>query len=228
MFELARAMGSEAEDDPSLLHPLFSRLPPLVADTPASDAPTPSKEGADELGARYEDERNPYDPIPISRIFHIADDLLARYPWDGPVIRGREIMGPGSVVNTYVNEHLVPEGRWDLREAECMTDMEVILPGGTMPDQAEEEGPPRKRATRRTRPMRRRQQKQVALALGVVVVGVGIAVYGWRAGGSKAGWGGWWAAVVRSWMGRQNWERGQGVLGRMEDMLLRRARGILG
>ena len=225
MFELARAMGPEAEEDPSLLHPLFSRLPPLVADTP-EDAPSATdREPTGGQGGRYDDEQNPYDPIPISRIFHITDDLLARYPWDGPVIRGKDIMGPGSVVNTYENEHLVGEGRWSLIEGEGMTNKEVILPGATIPDEPEEEEPPKRAAKRR--PLKRRQQRQVAFALGVVVVGVGIAVYGWRAGGNKAGWAGWWAAIVRSWAGRRAWDRGLGVLGGVEDVLSRRVRGIM-
>jgi len=230
MFGLARTMGPEAEDDPSLLHPLFSRLPPLVADTPGDeDALGPGSadlgQNAGQQGGTYDDERNPYDPIPISRIFQITDDLLARHPWDGPIIRGKEIMGPGSVVYTYENEHLVKEDKWDLQVAERMANKEVILPGATMPDEQEEEEPPKR--TPRRRPLKRRQQKQVAVALGVVVVGVGIALYGWRAGGSKAGWTGWWAAVMRSWVGRRTWERGQGVLGRVEDMLMRRVRGIM-
>lgn len=212
MFRLAKELGSEAADDPSLLHPLFSRLPPLYPDTPDHPGPPPSVK----VETNREDEENPYDPIPLSKIFGIADDLLARYPWDGPVIRGREVLGPASVALTFDREfHLgsvdVAEEAWTLRHAEKMAEGEMVLPGACEPDEEEEEEPaPVKKPIRRRKP--KRDRRGTVLAIGVVVVGIGIAMYGVRAGGVKADWAGWWAIVLRSWVDKRGWgEYGQNL-----------------
>jgi hypothetical protein len=103
MLQLAKKLGSEAMDDPSLLHPLFARLPPLFPDTPSESTPV-AKEINVSADAIKEDDANPYEPIPLSRIFELADELMTRFPWDSEDIRGREIMGTGSVVSSYAGK----------------------------------------------------------------------------------------------------------------------------
>ena len=197
MIKLAKKLGAEAMEDPSLLHPLFARLPPLYPDTPDSPLPnsntkTPHDQGRDLDGEYYDDDTNPYEAIPLSRVFAITDDLLARYPWNGPLIRGDEVMGPHSVMQTYDKE-ADPDCR--LGQAERLIDDQVILPGATEPDEDDEEVPP-------TIPIRRarlpRNKFGTAMAVGVMVVGIGIAMYGLKAN-SKSGWRGWWTVVARSW-----------------------------
>ena len=194
MFTLAKTLGSEAREDPSLLHPLFARLPPLYPDTP--DLPDPPTDAVKEKLDPSDDEPNPYDPIPLSRIFRMTDDLLARYPLDGPLIRGGEIMGPHSVVCTYDAE---PTESLPLCDAQKLVESEVILPGATEPD--EEPAPPPIKHFRRPR-----SKIGTVMAVGVVVLGVGIAMYGLRAD-SRSGWRGWWAAVVGSWVRSRRWVR---------------------
>lgn len=198
------AAHPEAHDDPSLLHPLFARLPPLYTDTPDQPTPpppappgsrptrsrkprggsrsasrsrsrsrrrneklTPSEEkpagDLDEKAAIKEqldrsttlapetpdeksyllggpilaelepraeaiitdtltwtdgellesvevdvdtppardEEANPFSPLILSEVFQLADSLMAKYPFDGPEVRGLEVLGPGSVVRTF-------------------------------------------------------------------------------------------------------------------------------
>lgn len=204
MFRLAKELGSEAAEDPSLLHPLFSRLPPLFADTPDQ----PHTPATTHRPSRRDEDMNPYEPIPISKVFSIADDFLARYPWDGPVIRGREVFGPASAILTYELEFSIgatpnEESPWTLREAETLASGKVVLPGGCEPD--DEEPEPVRKPVKRRRRIRRFNTGSV-LAVGVVMVGIGIAVYGVRAGGAKAGWAGWWGVVIRSWVVKGGWE----------------------
>lgn len=200
MFRLAKLKGEDAEDDPSLLHPLFARLPPLFADTP--DQPE-YQVSAEKGGSDSYDDPNPYDPIPISHVFSIADELMARFPWDGSVMRGNEVLGPGSTIRTYANEDLVQQGEWSLKAAEAMVDVDVMMPGGTEPDEEEEEAEPLKKVQK----IRRRSNKGgLTIAVGIAVVGVSIALYGFKAGGSRAGWVGWWATVIKSWAGKSSWE----------------------
>lgn len=54
--------------------------------------------------SREDDDPNPFAPIPLSHVFALADSLMDKYPWDGPVVRGGEVLGPGSVVQTFVWE----------------------------------------------------------------------------------------------------------------------------
>lgn len=199
------AAHPEAHDDPSLLHPLFARLPPLYPDTPDQPTPpplappgsrptrstkrrggsrsvsrsrsrsrrrkeklTPSEEqpSAGELDEKAaikeqldrsttlapdtpdeksslldgpilaelepraeaivtdtltwtdgelletmevdvdtpparEEEANPFSPLILSEVFQLADELMEKYPFDGPEVKGLEVLGPGSVVRTF-------------------------------------------------------------------------------------------------------------------------------
>lgn len=202
MLKLVREMGQEAMDDPSILHPLFARLPPLVADDPDTQTL-----GAMELGEKGivggndMDEPNPYEPIALSTIFRIADDLLARYPWDGPIIKGKEILGDASSVMTYPREL---ESDWTLKLAETLVNGEVIKPGADMLDEEEEEDPLpiRKARSRKLRVRIPRNKAGTLLAVGVVLFGVGIAVYGARSGGPRSNWARWWSVVLRDWVSR--------------------------
>lgn len=219
MFRLAKQKGGDAEDDPSLLHPLFARLPPLFADTPHQPSAPVSEE---RVGSDNFDEPNPYDPIPISRIFNITDELMARFPWDGPIMRGKEVLGPGSAIRTYENELTMGNGEWSLKAAEAMVDVDVMMSGGTEPDEESEEEDeilPSKKVGRPA--IRRGKGSGMTLAVGIAVVGIGIALYGFKAGGSGAGWSAWWAMVVRSWAGKhgleetaRSWRKVLGNLGR--------------
>lgn len=157
MLKLARDLGPEVTHDPSLLHPLFARLPPLYPDTPDSPSPPPDFT-AGEPAPR--DEPNPYTPINLSTVFALADGLLVKYPWDGQRIRGQEVFGPGSVVSTFDKEPRarprgdnkepvtsekdewdekqgLDEDAWTLSDAEAAIDNDVILPGGDAMDDDE-------------------------------------------------------------------------------------------
>ncbi|ORX39039.1 hypothetical protein BD324DRAFT_618319 [Kockovaella imperatae] len=185
MFALAEKLGAEGLEDPSLLHPLFARLPPLYPDTLEHPNP-PVKGEAEKAGLdMLHEEANPYDPIPLSRIFDMTDDLLARYPWDGPKIRGHEIMGPQSVVRTYAIEGT---DELDLSVAQTWVESQVVLPGATEPDEEQPLLPPRRRS-----PL----GLGTALAAGVLVLGIGIAVY--SASGERSGWRRWWMGTLVSW-----------------------------
>ncbi|WVQ81438.1 hypothetical protein IAT38_003562 [Cryptococcus sp. DSM 104549] len=226
MLKIAKSLGPEYEQDPSLLHPLFTRLPPLYPDTPAAPSPPPPSPSPipSSRTSREQDEANPYDPLPLSRVFALADELMERFPWDGEAVRGRRIMGEGSVVRTYNREY---KEDWTAEDALEMVDVDVVLPGAGMPppsDDEDEDGsadlpPPSKR--RRPLPLRLpRNRLGTALALGVLLVGVGIAVYGVKAGAGAGsvggtGWKRWWGAVVRGWVGRE----GRKVWGGLRDVL---------
>jgi hypothetical protein len=211
MMRLVKEMGQEAMDDPSILHPLFARLPPLVADDP--DSTSVSSGGDKKLHAEQgngHDDPNPYEPILLSTIFRITDDLLARYPYDGPLIRGEEILGGASSVNTFSRE---VDDDWTLRLAESQINGEVIKPGADMLDEEEEEEPPK---PIRKPPIRVPRNKiGTMVAISVVLVGMGIAVYGARSGGPRSNWARWWSVVVRDWMSRSYTGVGsvRGVLG---------------
>ena len=197
MLQLARKLGPEARDDPTLLHPLFSRLPPLYPDTPVS--PLPPKEIIDEKTDYSEyDQANPYQPIPLSRVFNLTEELLARFPWDGSIIRGREIMGPDSVICTY-DEEPSATNKQSLDDLQRLVDGEVVLPGAADIDD-EAELPPVRWRLRFPR-----NRLGTAVAVGVVVVGIGMAVYGARNGGS-GGWRSWWH-LVRRFLARSDWVR---------------------
>lgn len=188
MLKLAKELGQEAADDPTLLHPLFSRLPPLradIPDTPISITPASrsAKKGDEEQEKsqqrkhfegepdRDEVDDNPYDPIPLSEVFALADDLMLRYPWDGPIIRGRDLMGPGSVLCTYDMEG---EMSWD--EAEKMVDQDVV---NEVPE-SEDEAEPDISNIRKGRSGKRVNKLGTAIAVSVLIVGMGLAVYGGR------------------------------------------------
>jgi hypothetical protein len=196
MFKMAKALGSEGERDPSLLHPLFARLPPLYADTP--DAPVPELPPSQ----RADDEPNPYEPIALSLIFALTDKLMVQYPWDEAPIKGDEIMGEGSVVYSYEGEIAArkdPESSWTLDVAAQLVDKEVVKPGSGEADEDEEPSlPVIKRPRWRIRVPR--DKTGTAVAVGMVLVGVGIAVYSTRAGGSHSDWRRWWAAVIDEWV----------------------------
>ncbi|KAL1406014.1 GTPase-activating protein gyp8 [Vanrija albida] len=206
MLRLAAALGPEARADPSLLHPLFARLPPLYADTP--DAPTPPPPppiNDDDDDDDDDDNANPYTPIALSTVFLLADKLQAKYPWDGPRIRGLEVMGPGSVVQTYSADVDPEKGSLSLADAAEHIDKDVILPGGDALDDDEEVAPPRRWPVSLPQlhlpPSLRVPPNRVGtvIAFGVVVLGIGTALYGWRAGGPRASWAQWWGLVARSW-----------------------------
>jgi hypothetical protein len=205
MLRLVKDVGQEAMDDPSVLHPLFARLPPLLPDEPGEDVEPIKAEHVDSDDvAREYDDKNPYEPIPLSTIFNIADDLLARYPWDGPIIRGNEILGEASSVITYERES---EDQWSLPKAESLVNGLVIQPGSDMLDEDEEDDqlpPVPTSRPRRSRLRLRMPKKKIGtiIAVGVVLVGVGVAVYGARSGGPRSDWASWWSAVVWDWATR--------------------------
>ncbi|TXT08726.1 hypothetical protein VHUM_02854 [Vanrija humicola] len=200
MLRLAAALGPEARADPSLLHPLFARLPPLYPDTPDAPAPPPAIDGA---GADDDDDNaNPSAPIALSTVFLLADKLQAKYPWDGDRIRGLEVMGPGSVVQTYSADADAEKGV-SLADAATHIDKDVIVPGGdTLDDDEPAPEPPRRWPVALPQlPQLRVPPNRIgtAIAFGVVVLGIGTALYGWRAGGPRASWAQWWGLVARSW-----------------------------
>ncbi|KAK6904424.1 hypothetical protein I203_105237 [Kwoniella mangroviensis CBS 8507] len=214
MFEIAHQLGSEYEEDPTLLHPLFVRLPPLCADTPSEPDPPPTltpspKTSYDDF---EEDSVNPYRPIKLSELFLLTDTLMEQYPWDGEVIRGTEVMGEGSVVNTYHKERI--EEEWSAEEMLGMIDVQVVKPGaGDLSDDEELDEEPVKQKRRRLPIVNPRNKINTLLAFGVVVLGVGIAVYGFKADGNEASWNRWWSMVIRGLIGKEG--RGlEGLLGR--------------
>jgi len=218
MFVLAKGLGEEAMDDPSLLHPLFSRLPPLYADTPDSPSSPDSNEDAN---VGDDGEPNPYSPIPLSRLFQLTDELMARFPWDGDIIRGREIMGEGSAVCTYDQEV-------KLRSEEMlgMMQKEVVKPGAGIMDEEEEEevlDEVKKDIKRRRRVVLHmpRNRLGTAIALGVLVLGVELAMYG-RGSNGRDGWARWWGVVLKSWVARLT------VQGDVEGVVLNGYRKISG
>ena len=201
MFELAEQLGSEGEQDPSLLHPLFARIPPLCSDAPGSpDRPPPMRQSIDN-----EDDSNPYDPIPLSRLFALTDDLMARFPWDGETVRGREIMGEGSVVSSYdVEVAARSKGYWCPQDALGLIDRDVVKPGAGTSDDDEEEvvtAPIRRRPKSRLRLPRNKLGTTVAFS--IFVLGIGMAIFGVRVGGPRAEWTRWWwLMVIRTWAGK--------------------------
>ena len=200
MMALVRDMGQDAMDDPSVLHPLFARLPPLVADHPDMPADIDTDTARTVGGGVGDGERdpNPYEPIRLSEIFKVADDLMARYPWDGSLIRGDEILGEASSVITYATED---SSEWSLEKAETLVNGEVVRPGAaSLDDDSEQEEdsviPPAK-SRRRSRIRVPRNKVGTLVAVGVVLVGIGIAVYGSRSGGPRSNWARWWSVVIR-------------------------------
>lgn len=178
MFALAKKLGREYQEDPSLLHPLFVRLPPLYPDTPSSPNPQTSPSISPSELELHNPDINPYSPIRLSDIFQLADRLLEEYPWDGPLIRGREIMGPGSVMVTYDQEW--SEEEWTAEKALKYVDVEVVQPGAAVMD--EDELVPSPTPRRVTNPalweVLKKVKPSTLVALGVVFLGVGMAVYG--------------------------------------------------
>ena len=202
MLRLVKEMGQEAMDDPSILHPLFARLPPLVADDP--DTVSASLRAEKEVNGVQDhgyDDPNPYEPILLSTIFRITDDLLARYPYNGPIVRGEEILGEASSVNTFPREL---EDNWTLRLAESQVNGEVVRPGADMLDEDEEEEEEVLRPIRKARIRIPRNKIGTVVAISVILVGMGIAVYGARSGGPRSNWGKWWSVVVRDWISRSH------------------------
>lgn len=231
MLRLAQELGPEAADDPSLLHPLFSRLPPLFPDTP--NQPTPTRSSKSSVDMIDPNETNPYDPLPLSELFQLADRLMVDHPWDGAEVQGQEIMGRGSVVLSYDLEmkpppHETPSDEgWTMADALKLVDQEVVRPGvAMMDDDEEEEEEPipvkRTRTRRRQRWLIRlgRNKMSTTLALGIVVLGVSMAVFGVRAGGPNANWARWWAAVL----GKKLASKGTGL----GDLLGGRLSGLVG
>lgn len=164
MLKLATEL--DYEEDPTLLHPLFSRLPPLYPDEPDSHAPdsTPG---------------NPYSPIPLSEAFAHADELMAKYPWDGPDLRGQEIFGEGSAVLSFDRERDMT-----LEEAVACLKKPITLPGATEPD------PP---ALVPVATPRRGRRWGLTLTVGVLVLGIALASYPPRG----HPWQRWWTAFVQ-------------------------------
>ncbi|WVR09158.1 hypothetical protein IAU60_006220 [Kwoniella sp. DSM 27419] len=224
MLGLARQLGDEYQEDPTLLHPLFVRLPPLYDDKPFDPDPSAFHTAAPTATSHVEDDSpNPYKPIKLSELFQLTDSLMEEYPWDGDAIRGREILGEGSAVVSYPAEK---DDEWTPEQALAKIDTDVMRPGaGTaVDDEDEDEELPTSPVPVRKGPSLRipRRKLNTLVAVGIVVLGVGIATYGVRAGGRDASWGGWWRAVIRSWMGR---EGGQ-VRGRVASWLLHARRAV--
>lgn len=214
MMRLVKEMGQDAMDDPSVLHPFFARLPPLIADTPdtpeteASTRPQrPDFRSRTEDGTDKNGDQNPYEPIALSTIFKVADDLMARYPWDGPLIRGHEILGEASSVVTYTQEDTPT---WSLRAAENLVNGEVVRAGAaTLDDDSEEDEEeaivPPIRPRRQFRIRLPRNRVGTLVAFGVILLGVGIAVYGSRSGGPRSNWARWWSVVIRDAVSRRGY-----------------------
>ncbi|GMK56226.1 hypothetical protein CspeluHIS016_0300660 [Cutaneotrichosporon spelunceum] len=186
MLKLAADLGPEVRLDPSLLHPLFQRLPPLYADTPEEPKPPPGFHDPKKDGKSKFDEPNPYTPIPLSGIFQLADRLLAKYPYNGPQVRAYEVLGPGSVVQTYdreigesestdekgeVDEKGTLKG-WTLADAEACVDKDVVLPGGDELDDDEPVAWPDKLGG-----LARSRRIVTTVTIGVVLLGIGAALY---------------------------------------------------
>lgn len=199
MFALAKKLGREYQEDPSLLHPLFVRLPPLYPDTPSSPNPQTSPSISPSELELHNPDINPYSPIRLSDIFQLADRLLEEYPWDGPLIRGREIMGPGSVMVTYDQEW--SEEEWTAEKALKYVDVEVVQPGAAVMD--EDELVPSPTPRRVTNPalweVLKKVKPSTLVALGVVFLGVGMAVYGVKLEGR--GVVTWRRVIVGVWRG---------------------------
>lgn len=201
MYALAKKLGSEASDDPSLLHPLFARLPPLEADTPTRLHATP----AGESQPSQDDSPNPYEPIRLSELFALTDSLIAKYPWDGDQIRGNDILGAGSVVSTYSQEGLAGEQAFTPEQALALIDVDVVCAGATEVDPEDEPAAtmpparPRRRSLRLRVPINR---LGTLVAVGILVVGIGLAAYGPRRTGQMASTGSYWAAMARRWAWR--------------------------
>jgi len=199
MARLVAQLGSEAKQDPSLLHPLFARLPPLYPDTP--DAPTPP-EGYKLPELPPHAEPNPYTPIPLSTVFALSDKLMAQYPYDGSRIRAYEVLGSGSAVRTYEKEK--SEEEWTLSHAEGAIDNDVILPGGDEADDEESLIP----APRFYNPFRlgpgqiRYDRLGTAFAVGIVVVGIGAALFGWHGRHVDPQWARFWGLVATQWVSK--------------------------
>ncbi|KAK8843409.1 hypothetical protein IAR55_007066 [Kwoniella newhampshirensis] len=214
MLRMAEDLGSEYHEDPSLLHPLFVRLPPLYPDTPST--PEPPNTGTvpgTKATTLDDDDPNPYEPIKLSDLFKLTDCLMDQYPWDGEIVKGKDILGKGSVVCSYDLE--MGDETWSVENALALIDVEVVKPGVATMDNDEEEAdetePISRRPTRRSLSLRiPRHKLSTMLALGVVILGVGMAVYGVKAGGSEARWGRWWGMVIRGWVGRESKKAGEG------------------
>ncbi|KAL7421345.1 GTPase-activating protein gyp8 [Cryptotrichosporon argae] len=206
MIKLVKALGSEAVHDPSLLHPLFARLPPLYPDTPSALSPPHTTAPM----AMCDDDVNPYAPIRLSEVFALSNRLLAKFPWDGKLVRGREVMGPGSVALTYPD---------DLATAEAWIDRDVVLPGA---DRLEDDDVPA--ASRRFASLRVPPNKVgTALAVGVLVLGLGLAA----AGAKDDGWRRWWVGVMRGWAGRGKLGDALGEWARMGRYLVQSLRELV-
>ncbi|WVQ75403.1 hypothetical protein IAR50_005024 [Cryptococcus sp. DSM 104548] len=206
ILSLISLLPQEYTDDPSLLHPLFSRLPPLYPDTPSSSPPIVAKESKRQKLRKMLDWfhdpslPSPYEPLPLSKVFEFADELMERFAWDGNAIRGREIFGPGSVLLSYEEEQANDE-RWSVEECLARIDANVILPGALDPSPEEKEEAPRKGRIVRTpgfRAVLTRVRPSTLVAFGVLALGLGMAVHGSK--GEGRGWRGWWG------LGRAIWE----------------------
>ncbi|ODN91450.1 hypothetical protein L198_05966 [Cryptococcus wingfieldii CBS 7118] len=205
LLSLISQLPQEYTDDTSLLHPLFSRLPPLHPDTPTSASPTAPKESKKEKLKKtlewFHDPSlpSPYDPIPLSKVFKLGDELMERLPWDGEAVRGKDVFGPGSVLVSYKEEQ-ADGGHWSAEECLARIDVDVILPGALDPQEEEDEKPRRGRIVRQPgfREVLTRIQPSTLVAFGVLALGVGIAFYGVK--GEGRGWRGWWG------LGRAVWE----------------------
>ncbi|EIW67119.1 hypothetical protein TREMEDRAFT_34074 [Tremella mesenterica DSM 1558] len=193
LLRLVKSLGPEAQSDPSLLHPLFARLPPLYPDTPSHPTPSPTLHPLPTSSSTLmsdPDAVNPYEPIPLSELFALADKLMLQYPWDGEDIRGREIMGVGSIVSTY-DSSISPQPP---RLSPELVNFNVV---NALPSEEDDEPPlPVKRRKPKWRIHYPRDKKGTVLAIGVMLLGIGVAYYGFKAGPST-GWGRWWRVVLR-------------------------------
>lgn len=184
LFELYVAL----DEDPTSLHPFFSRLPPLVADTPSSPSlpsplPLSQKEIHDILHTTDSAaSKNPHEPIYLSSLFEATDSLLAEFPPDHPEVRMYEIMGPGSMVRTYDAEL---SGDFDLAQAESLVlgdkdGWDILVEPALEPsdDEDEHEVPTEQPKLERTaKGGLGIPRLGTALAISVLVVGIGFAVY---------------------------------------------------
>lgn len=94
----------KADLDGPILAELEPRAEVIMTDSLSLDASGQVVEDIDvqlETPPARDEEANPFSPLRLSEVFKLADELMEKYPWDGPDVRGMEVLGPGSCVRTF-------------------------------------------------------------------------------------------------------------------------------